>query len=65
MFETISTQFCLGNDNFPQELEWCCSIHSTAFKKGTKQVNDGKNDDDATNNEEGKDGFISAHIING
>ena len=37
-------------------------IHSTAFKNITKQPNNRENDDDATNNEGGKDSFISAHI---
>ena len=60
----LLTQLGLGNDSFPRELERCCSIHIVAFTKGNKQPNDGngKHDYDATNNEERKDCFISAHI---
>lgn len=61
MLETLLTQFGFGNDDFPWELERCCSICSTAFKNGKKQPTKGKNDDDVNNSEDGKDGFVSAH----
>lgn len=51
MLETSRAQFGLGNDEFMRELERCFSINSTVFAEQTKQPNDGKDDDDATNND--------------
>lgn len=50
ILETLTTQFSLGNKNFPWEQEQCCSIHSTAFSKQTKQPNNGKDDDNGRDN---------------
>ena len=63
VLKTLLTQFGLNNNKFTQDLEQCCSIHSTAFTKWAKQPNGRKDNEDAINNEEGKDGFVSAHIV--
>ena len=63
MLKTLTTQYGLGNDNFPHKLESCCSIHATVFAKPwTKRDKTDNNDNDNDKEDTDGEGLLTAHI---